>query len=276
MTWKRVLADGSIESAVSGFRYTGSTAPDPAGWSENDVWLDTSTLTSSVAATIRIWTGAVFWPLPVGSPALGELLDSFDYSGADGALWGSKSTLGRGTSVGTGAAITLLSGTGLLQTSNAGAYNAGATVARRLTMTNAADVNIEHSFKFDATECFFSTYARHDTDVVDGHNAYGLNINPWLGNWDVTVQTDYVSVRLGSLQTKTFTPGVWYRYRFRVVGTAIKARVWNVGTTEPGTWGVDTTDSTYTAAGRTGFALRCGAAATPSRVFLDDRVVRDS
>lgn len=43
-----------------------------------------------------------------------------------------------------------------------------------------------------------------------------------------------------------------FRLRFQLVGTALRARVWQDGTTEPTSWDVDTTDTALTAAGQIG------------------------
>lgn len=52
----------------------------------------------------------------------------------------------------------------------------------------------------------------------------------------------------------TRTSGAWYWIRFRVnlSGNTIQARIWADGDSEPGTWDLDSTDSTYTNAGHVG------------------------
>lgn len=55
--------------------------------------------------------------------------------------------------------------------------------------------------------------------------------------------------------TNTRTSGAWYWVRFRVnqTGNTLQARIWADGDSEPGTWDLDTTDSTYVYAGHVGF-----------------------
>jgi hypothetical protein len=44
---------------------------------------------------------------------------------------------------------------------------------------------------------------------------------------------------------KTLAYSTWYTMRFKLIGTAIQGRIWQRGTSEPGTWDINTTDSTY-------------------------------
>src|SRR5487761_1252232 len=57
-----------------------------------------------------------------------------------------------------------------------------------------------------------------------------------------------------NLATGSFAMSVGTAYSLRVVlaGNHLQARIWQAGTTEPSTWLIDTTDSTYSAAGQFG------------------------
>lgn len=48
------------------------------------------------------------------------------------------------------------------------------------------------------------------------------------------------------------TAGEWWHYRLRANGDSFKIRVWEDGGSEPGTWDIETTDSTYSTAGYVG------------------------
>jgi hypothetical protein len=52
--------------------------------------------------------------------------------------------------------------------------------------------------------------------------------------------------------TISITSGTWCWVRFRVNGTTCRARIWVDGDSEPGTWNVDSADSTYSTAGHVG------------------------
>lgn len=47
----------------------------------------------------------------------------------------------------------------------------------------------------------------------------------------------------------------WYWIRFQVIGTALKAKIWADGASEPGTWGIEVTDSSISAANYNGIYL---------------------
>lgn len=64
---------------------------------------------------------------------------------------------------------------------------------------------------------------------------------------------------VGATQTQLTTQsisgaaaGEWWHYRFQINGSALKVRVWEDGGSEPGTWDIETTDSTYSTAGYVG------------------------
>lgn len=57
--------------------------------------------------------------------------------------------------------------------------------------------------------------------------------------------------QLGS-EANTLTAGDWWWLRLRMNGTTIRAKFWKDGTSEPGSWEVDTTDSSLSAAGWVG------------------------
>lgn len=49
--------------------------------------------------------------------------------------------------------------------------------------------------------------------------------------------------------------GVFYWIRVSMTGNHLQARIWQDGSGEPGTWNIDTTDSTYASAGRYGMSF---------------------
>lgn len=70
------------------------------------------------------------------------------------------------------------------------------------------------------------------------------------------------NTQLGLTTTLSISANTKYKLRFRLNGTSLKGRVWLDGDSEPGTWNVDVTDSTISAAGWCGcfgFAYIAGA-----------------
>jgi len=61
------------------------------------------------------------------------------------------------------------------------------------------------------------------------------------------------SATLDSAAFSGLARDIWYWVRIRAIGSSIKAKVWQDGNSEPGTWTLEATDTTITAAGWQGF-----------------------
>jgi hypothetical protein len=291
MALLRILADGTIEKLgstqtdtgdtvnntyYSAFKAIRATAPTTTGWAVGDLWLDTSSMSTSVSPVIRYWTGSSFLPTPGGGSTDTTVLLSDDFTGSDGAGWNAaKWTMGRNAASGSGGNATLLSGVGVLQTSTTSPDSGAATVARKAIITSTADSNITLAFKFDSTRSYFDVNVRHDTDQVDGNNCYSLRLQSASGGSIQTLakQIAYNTTPLAT-KSQSFTAGTWYKLRFQVLGTTVRARTWLQSASEPGTWDVSVTDSTFTAAGKVGLCIRNGT--SNGRVFIDDFVLRNA
>jgi hypothetical protein len=60
---------------------------------------------------------------------------------------------------------------------------------------------------------------------------------------------------VGGTPAFTMTTGVWYRMRVQAIGSTVRARIWQDGTTEPTAWTISTTDVTYQAETNIGATL---------------------
>ncbi|MGW0134821.1 hypothetical protein [Streptomyces sp. NPDC003299] len=68
--------------------------------------------------------------------------------------------------------------------------------------------------------------------------------------------------------TLTHSAGTWYRVRFQVIGSTLRAKVWLASAVEPSAWQVEATDTTFTAAANVGvrsFRNTGNTAATETR-----------
>jgi hypothetical protein len=276
-----IRQDGTVEPftapTIQGFRSVGGSIPNTTGWAVNDLWLDTSALSTSVAATVRVWNGSAFLPTPSGAPATGNILLSDDFTGTDGAVWNAaKWGMGRDAVQGTGGGATLLSNQGVLAASNYGNYSGDSLVSRRALLTAEDDVHFYFSFRFDATTSFLQANARHTSTTIDRETGYAMSFSKEGSTWSLVKITGYSSTGLGAAQSFTYTADTTYKARFHVVGTAIKGKVWAASASEPGSWGLEVTDSTYTS-GHHGFSVAGGATnANARRVFIDDVIIYDS
>jgi hypothetical protein len=67
--------------------------------------------------------------------------------------------------------------------------------------------------------------------------------------------------------SKTFTAGTDVWFRFYAFGSAIKTKIWNVGTDEPSSWDTEQTDTAVTAAGYAGFSMNSGVSSVCTATF---------
>lgn len=81
---------------------------------------------------------------------------------------------------------------------------------------------------------------------IIGYMAYGRHSYDEVRVGYYNDSTTFVEVGTVSV---TLTHEVYYWVRFRIIGTSIKCKVWEAGTAEPSSWGLDATDSTISAGG---------------------------
>jgi len=149
------------------------------------------------------------------------------------------------------------SGIGRLMSAPLGNYASGAKVSRRAN--TPATQNSEQLLKWrfpDTRETYFRIYSRANTSV-DTTSGYYVEVlrdgRMKVGKGDTTLKTFTLPSTIGA--------GQYWWTRFRVTGTRIQARTWYDPTSEPATWQVDFTDTTYSAAGYFGPVVYGGAAA---------------
>jgi len=89
---------------------------------------------------------------------------------------------------------------------------------------------------------------------VDGNNMYFVALYAGSGG---LVFAKLVSGGFTSLATGAFTlnAATYYQVRVIMAGNHLQARIWADGSSEPGTWIIDTTDATYSSAGRFGMSF---------------------
>lgn len=100
---------------------------------------------------------------------------------------------------------------------------------------------------------------------ADVNNWYSINIGEFANNlvFSKMVSGSYSDVAFGPSVTPNLSDT--YAIRFRNVGTTIQARMWDTTGNEPSTWDIDTTDSTFSAAG--GFGVLADPFTTTAMTF---------
>ena len=116
----------------------------------------------------------------------------------------------------------------------------------RYTASEAyADCEITYQIKLSGTGTLTgSTFLRQTDHGTTSYNGYRLT----LSSTALTLSSAS-SGSLTTLGTKalTLSSGTWYSIRFKIVGTAIKAKIWLSGSSEPPSWDIEVTNSTYSA-----------------------------
>jgi PKD repeat protein len=155
---------------------------------------------------------------------------------------------------------------------------AGSTKKAVLGSTSSSDTDITATYGLSALPVGGSEYL----DLIGrsvGSDDYRARVGV-LVNGGVNIQLSRAgstSLRSATVSGLTYAVGDRLQVRLQVVGsgtTTVRARVWKVGTAEPTTWQVTTTDTTAAlqSAGSVGFGAYLGSAATngPVTVSVDD------
>ena len=157
----------------------------------------------------------------------------------------------------------------------------GASVTASLTGVSVTDSASQVAVSLDKVPAGGSTWV-YLTSRVAGNNHYraAVRFAPGGGvELGVTrvINGAETAIRSVPVSGLTYTPGTVLQVRFDVSGTgttALKAKVWVTGATEPAAWQVDVTDSTAAlqAAGRVGLAMYTSGLSTvaPLRIDVDN------
>ncbi len=150
-------------------------------------------------------------------------------------------------------------------------------MSRKVNITAPANAVALFKFRWPTGDsCFPRFYIRSTNTTLDTQGGYFVELNRDGGFWQLGYSDgSYGGGYLGSSQTKTFTSNVWYWVRFGVVGTALKGKVWDDGSGEPGTWDSEVTDGTLTLAA-SGCGLTVGPGANLAKFEIDDFVLSDA
>lgn len=219
-------------------------APATAGRAQGRVRMG-----STPAATDRLWVWAARGPVRAKSSAV---FDGFGRTTASG--WGIADSGQAWTVVGTAAEYSTNSTYGITTHPTVGISHL-ATIA-----APSADVDLYADVAASALATGASLYAGPIVRAVDNNNCYQARVDLTTANavvLTVRKRVAGVETQLGGTYTLPFAhvAGTFYRVRFQVVGTVLRARLWLATDREPDVWHADTTDTALTAAASVG--VRC-------------------
>lgn len=195
------------------------------------------------------------------------LTDAF--SGADNSAWDSSKWTQAVAS--TGASAKVLGTRGRMDPGTLADYQGNITM--RYNGTNVADVEISGLVNYyTANDGRLEVWARTDNGGVNPGNGYFLALTKGgtIGLYKA-VSFSFLQIASATFSLITATD---YKFRFSVVGSAIKARVWGAYDPEPTTWNMSVTDTAVTAAGTTMLSALGGG--DPGMIIdVDDIIITD-
>lgn len=186
-----------------------------------------------------------------------------DFTGSNGAAWSSSNwTSAAGT---TGSSATIQGNRGRL---NAGTNTSfSGKKAMRYATGQIADLEWIGQFTFTTTvNGGFEVWGRTDSGAAGG-TGYFLRID---GGGTITINKA-VSFSYTQLDSHSFTvsQNTDYKFRFYVVGTSIKAKIWLASNSEPASYDMEATDSAVTGSNFT-YVAAIGGSASGMIVDLDN------
>lgn len=194
------------------------------------------------------------------------VLDAFGRTVANG--WGSTDTGGAWTVTGAAADYSVGSGYGAASQPTVGIAH--------LTLTPApsADVDLYVDIATSVLAAGSSLFAGPLARAVDNNNHYAARVDFTAAAAIVLTVRKRVAgteTQLGTFTTGlTHTAGTFYRVRFQVQGSALRAKLWPATSPEPSVWHIDVTDTALTAAANLGtrsFANTGSTAVNPQMRF---------
>lgn len=210
---------------------------------DNRRWITTAVYPGDFPFTVR--TGGEDMSV---TAVTGAVTDGFGRTVASG--WGSADTGQAWTVIGTAADYAVGSGYG--------SATQPATGVAHLTLTAAptADIDLVVDIATSALATGASLFAGPLLRAVDNNNLY-------MARLDFTTSAGLVLTlrkRVAGVETQlatytsflTHVAATFYRVRFQVIGTALKARLWAPASAEPLVWHMEVTDASLTAAANLG------------------------
>lgn len=203
------------------------------------------TMTSTPAITDLCYA----WAPRVSRYKASVIYDDFGRTATD--TWGSADSGQAWTNTGTAADYDVLSGYGrhINPATSASHHSVIASVD--------ADSDMYANLTTAALSTGSSQFAGLLARYADADNLYEARVDFTTANgigFSVRKRVAAVETQLASFTT-TFThvAGTSVRVRFQVTGSTLKAKIWPASRVEPSGWNIQTTDSSITAAGSTGF-----------------------
>lgn len=184
---------------------------------------------------------------------------AYDFTGADAAEWDStkyvKSTSRATQTAPSGPSIQ--ANTGRLVTNSVGSYSHNDDTVMMAQTPDLVDAETSGRVRFSNTTAMMYPNIRERTDPTATSSAYILSINPSAGHWRIERFISGTNTVLSENRLVTFSANTWYRFKFQVQGTALRAKVWPDTAAEPLDW-LTASDTSISSAGKQALCLFAG------------------
>ena len=180
------------------------------------------------------------------------------FTGSNGAAWNATNWTTSGVSSlnTSGASATIQGNKGRLNAGTVTTY--GGKMAIRYAGSNVADAEWIGKFTLTTTvDGAFECWLRASTSAPDG-TGYILSVNLGTSNNVVITRANSFAYTTLSTSSVTVSQNTEYGFRFYVVGTTIKAKIWPTSGSEPSSYTATVTDSAVSAAGYSYFDSKGG------------------
>lgn len=193
-----------------------------------------------VRKTAKYWDGTQWVDITDQADASSVIT----FTGSNGDPWPSELVAG---TTATGSTATIQSNMGRMVTGTTNGPMGTPAISRRTT-NSVADSVLTGTFKYTSTTAFIHAYLRAGTDCST--TGYILAIAPQFNDWTFFKRVSGTQTQIGSGISLTGAANTLFKFKFEVVGTTVRAKVWLATDSEPASWGQSVTDSSLS----TGFA----------------------
>lgn len=140
------------------------------------------------------------------------------------------------------------------------------TLRYTILPTATADADVTVQWTMSANPSGDSQYVFVFARYTDTDHFYFVRVQVTTANAMILTlrKRNGSETQLGSAVTTQFThsAGTWYKTRFQLSGSSLKAKLWLLGTVEPNSWDITATDTDLSGTGSVGVRTLLGSAST--------------
>lgn len=166
---------------------------------------------------------------------MATLLPLQSFTGTNGAALPSGSNTGFVNGViPTGGSATIQGNAARVQTGSAGGYAGADRVSQAANLSSLpANAVWKSKIRNNGDECYPQIYVRGQTSGLDTQSGYRVAVDHVTNTWEVASVSGYTQSPIATGTSFTFTANTDYWVIFGAVGTDLRFKVWQDGSSEP-------------------------------------------